>query len=426
MAETTTYQCPNCDGRLSFDAKIGKLACDFCGSAFTTQEVEALYAAKQEQADAKAAAERRSDFATESTGSSSTFNDQAFTSAAAAGGAAAASTISAAAASIVDSVHVKPHVQLTGDPIQDYIAQSKWNSADVENMRAYNCPACGAQLMVDQVTAVTSCPYCGNNAVVPGQLSDVLRPDYVIPFKLDRNAAIAALKSYYGGKPLLPNSFTANNHIEEVQGVYVPFWLYSGTGDSDVVFEGRNMRTWSDSKNMYTETDHYKLNRSGTMQFARVPVDGSTKMPDAHMDAIEPFDYSELVPFSVAYLPGYLTDRYDLDVQQCDARARSRAEATVDGIMSDTAGGFMEASVRQSHSEITWTDISYALLPVWMLHTKWNGEDYLFAMNGQTGKLIGDLPIDGGKVTKRFLLMFAPLVVVIAAVIIFVFGGFGL
>ena len=125
-------------------------------------------------------------------------------------------------------------------------------------------------------------------------------------------------------------------------------------------------------------------------------------------------------------MPGYLTDRYDLDVQQCDARARSRAEATVDGIMSDTAGGFMEASVRQSHSEITWTDISYALLPVWMLHTKWNGEDYLFAMNGQTGKLIGDLPIDGGKVTKRFLLMFAPLVVVIAAVIIFVFGGFGL
>lgn len=424
MAETTTYQCPNCNGRLSFDASIGKLACEFCGTAFTTKEVEALYAAKQEQADAKAAAERRSDFAVEGAGSGPSTVGQAASSAVAAAGAAAASTISAAAASMVDSTHVKPHVKLTGDPIQDYIAQSKWDSADVESMRAYNCPACGAQLMVDQVTAVTSCPYCGNNAVVPGQLSDVLRPDYVIPFKLDRDAAIAALKSYYGGKPLLPSSFTASNHIQEVQGVYVPFWLYSGTGDSDVVFEGRNTRAWSDSKNMYTETDHYQLNRSGTMQFARVPVDGSTKMPDAHMDAIEPFDYSELVPFSVAYLPGYLTDRYDLDVKQCDSRARSRAEATVDDVMSTTASGFMETSVKHSSSKITWTDISYALLPVWMLHTKWNGKDYLFAMNGQTGKLIGDLPIDNGKATRRFLMMFAPMVAAIAAVIVFAFGGF--
>ena len=128
----------------------------------------------------------------------------------------------------------------------------------------------------------------------------------------------------------------------------------------------------------------------------------------------------------MAYLPGYLTDRYDLDVAQCDARARSRVERTCVDEVQSTAGGYMETNLTYSTADVTWTNISYALLPVWMLHTKWNGQDYLFAMNGQTGKFIGDLPIDSGKVTKRFLMMFVPIMAIIVLIIIFVFGGFEL
>ena len=446
MAEVTNYQCPNCHGRLSFNGESGQLQCEFCGSAFSPAEVEALYGERQAKADDKASAERRAEVAKE-TGKSASASEAevkamnaAYDAAIAQGkspqeaaeiakraGASAAATgtvasVSAAAASTSEATRVTARHASTGDPIQDYLANARWNDADADNMRAYNCPSCGAQLMVDQVTAVTSCPYCGNNTVVPGQLSDVLKPDYVIPFKLDKNAAVAALKSYYNGKKLLPDSFTANNHIEEVQGVYVPFWLYSGTAEGDVVVNGRNVRTWSDKKNMYTETDHYRVYRTGSMQFQRVPVDGSTKMPDAHMDAIEPFDYSELTPFSVAYLPGYLAERYDLDVKECDRRARSRVENTCIDQVASTATGYMETDIASSHATVNWSNVSYALLPVWMLHTKWNGTDYLFAMNGQTGKLIGDLPIDNGKVIKSFIIMFLPLVIIIGLVIFFLFG----
>ena len=448
MAETTTYQCPNCSGKLHFDGSIGKLRCEFCDSEFTPQEVEQLYAAKQEKADAKEAKSRRDEL-TPSGGAGGNLTkeqidamnaaydraisegktpDQAAAEAknaaaamAPAGGAQKPS-MSAAAASVTEATQVKPHHATTGDPIQDYIANSKWSSSETDDLRAFNCPACGAQLLVDQVTAVTSCPYCGNNAVVPGQLSDVLKPDYVIPFKLDKSDAIAALKQYYKGKRYLPNDFTEENHLEEIQGVYVPFWLYSGKATGDVTFNGRNLRTWSDSKNNYVETDHWLLHRVGTMDFQRVPVDGSTRMPDAHMDAIEPFDYSEMVPFSVGYLPGYITDRYDQDVKDCDPRARSRIEATCTDAMQGTANGYMEIDVAEENSTIEWTDISYALLPVWMLHTKWANEDFLFAMNGQTGKLIGDLPIQTGKVYRRFATIFLPLAVVIGAAIFFLFG----
>ena len=308
--------------------------------------------------------------------------------------------------------------------MQAYLENSRWDDSDVENMRAYNCSSCGAQLMVDQVTAVTSCPYCGNNAVLPGQLSDVLKPDYVIPFKLGKEDAVAALKKYYEGKRFLPDTFTSENHLEEIQGVYVPFWLYSGTADSDVTFNGEIVTSWSDSEYMYTQTDYYKLQRAGTMDFTRIPVDGSTRMPDTHMDAIEPFDYSELVDFSVAYLPGYVTDRYDRDVVECDPRARTRVEATCTSTLEDTVQGYTGVSVESASIDTKWGNVSYALLPVWMLHTKWDGKDYLFAMNGQTGKLIGDLPIDNGKVTVRFLTLFIPILVAIVLVIQFLLGGY--
>ena len=276
--------------------------------------------------------------------------------------------------------------------------------------------------MADQVTAVTSCPYCGNNAVVPGQLSDMLKPDYVIPFKLDKDAAIAALKNYYHGKKFLPKDFDETNHIEEIQGVYVPFWLYSGSGETDVTFNARNVRTWSDSENNYVETDHYKVDRSGSMQFYRVPVDGSTKMPDAHMDAIEPFDYSEMVPFSMGYLPGYLTDRYDRDVKACENRANRRVEATCVDVMRDTVSGYMEVDVDSASATLALDDVAYALLPVWMLHTRWNDEDYLFAMNGQTGRLVGDLPVYGTKVMIWSIGLFLPMAVILFLVVYFTMG----
>ena len=390
MAETTTYQCPNCNGRLRFDGDAGKLKCEFCESEFTPEEVERIYAERQQASDdaAKREQERQGETAEE-----------------------------------VEARVAAAPIQ-GEDPIDTYLRNAHWDNLDQENLRSFNCSSCGAQLLVDQVTAVTSCPYCGNNAVVPGQLSDMLKPDFVIPFKLDKDAAVAALKNYYGGKKFLPKDFADANHIEEVQGVYVPFWLYSGSGSADVTFNARNIRTWSDRDNTYVETDHYLVDRSGTMNFRLVPVDGSTKMPDAHMDAIEPFDYSELVPFSVGYLPGYLTDRYDQGVKTCEQRASNRVENTCVDTMRDTVTGYMEVDVKSSHATLNLDNVAYALLPVWMLHTRWDGEDYLFAMNGQTGRLVGDLPINNGKVVLWSFALFLPMAIV-AFIAVYFLMGFG-
>ena len=138
-----------------------------------------------------------------------------------------------------------------------------------------------------------------------GKLSGKLKPEYILPFKLDKKAAIAQLTRYYKGKAFLPKAFKSQNHIAEIQGVYVPFWLYDAKADARGRYEGQNSESHREGDYMVTTTQHYDVRREGSAAFTKVPVDGSSKMPNTHMDAIEPFDYGDLKPFSTAY-PGLL------------------------------------------------------------------------------------------------------------------------
>ena len=232
--QVTNYKCPACTGPLRFDSATGKLQCDFCGSSYEVAEIEKLYAEK----DAQAAGAFR-----------------------------------------------QAEEQAAADGEWASVSGSDWG-ADAEKLRVYSCPSCGAELICDETTSATSCPYCGNNTIVPGQFSGALKPDYVLPFKLDKAAAVAALKKHYGGKKLLPKAFSNENHIEEVKGVYVPFWLYDGSAEVDVRCHGTKVSGYSTARENVTVTNHYDVRRAGTVRFERVPVDASSKMPDDHMDAL--------------------------------------------------------------------------------------------------------------------------------------------
>lgn len=283
-----------------------------------------------------------------------------------------------------------------------------WGS-EAENMRAYSCPSCGAELICDATTAATSCPYCGNPTVVPSQFAGTLKPDYIIPFHLGKDAAVNALKQHCKGKPLLPRRFSEQSHLEEVQGVYVPFWLYDGEGDVDATFEMTRSTEYREGKFLVTETQHFRAERSGRVGFEHVPVDASKKMADEYMDSIEPYDYSDLIPFSTAYLPGYLADRYDVSANESAERAERRCRQSCLDAAASTVVGYESCTPLSADVHLKFGRARYALMPVWMLHTKWNGKDYQFSMNGQTGKFIGDLPVSMGKFWAWFAGIFVPL-----------------
>ncbi len=371
--QVTNYQCPACTGPLQFDAATGKLACQYCGTAYAAEEIEALYAEKDEKAaEAKADADAK-----------------------------------------------REKAKAAGSDAWDMSGLSSDWGTDANGMRVYNCPSCCAELICDETTAVTSCPYCGNPSVVPGQFSGTLKPDFVIPFKVKKEAAIAALKEHYKGRPFLPNAFKNENHIEEIKGVYVPFWLFDGEAECEAVYDCGRTHTYRSGDYDVTHTDHFEVLREGTVSFKRIPVDGSTKMPDDYMDSIEPFDYNDLKPFSTGYMPGYMADKYDVSAEECSKRADQRAMNTSEQCLRGSVVNYSSVLTRHKNIQLYRGEVKYALLPVWLLSTKWNGQNWLFAMNGQTGKFVGKLPVDKKKKWGIFAAVYAAAAAVTAGIILF-------
>lgn len=368
-SQVTNYQCPSCTGPLHFVGESGKLECEYCGGTFDVAEIEALYEQKEQKAkEAFAAAEQKA---------------------------------------------------ANGEDTWDVSELSRDWGEDGAKMKVYNCPSCGAELICDETTAATSCPYCDNPSIVPGQLSGALKPDYIIPFKLNKNAAKEALKNFYKGKKLLPKAFSDENHIEEIKGIYVPFWMFDGKADADVEFAATRTHSFTDGKYRVTETSHFLVRRSGTVPFEKIPADASTKMPDNYMDAIEPFDYSELKEFSTAYLPGYLADKYDVSAAMSSARADERAANSAVASMRASISGY-ETCIEQSRNiRLHRGHVKYALMPVYILDTKWGGKDYLFAMNGQTGKVVGNLPVSWAKYWAWFAGISIPTAIIVGTICMF-------
>ena len=201
--------------------------------------------------------------------------------------------------------------------------------------------------------------------------------------------------------------------FQEIQGVYVPFWLCDCKVDGSASYSATNSRTWKSGDYEITETDYYQVERGGRVGFERIPVDASSKMPDTHMDAIEPYDYNELKAFSTAYLPGFLADKYDVSQQDCLPRIETRAQNSMAAELRKSVQGYGSVTVQHQSFRFNSCGTKYALMPVWMLSTKWNGKNFLFAMNGQTGKLIGDLPVDKGKYFAWFAGIAVPLMALI-------------
>lgn len=361
--QLSNYKCPNCGGPLRFDPAEQKLKCDYCDSLFTQEEVEQFYRKDEVNAAAQ------------------------------------------------------------GTDQQWETEAGEWSEAEAQHMRAYSCPSCGASLIADENTAVTVCPYCNNPTVVAGQFV-TKKPQFVLPFQLDKDKAVQILTEFYRGKPLLPHEFKSKNHIEEVKGVYVPFWLYNGVMDANMTFSAQRVQQFTRGDQIITETSHYVLERRGTVTFSGVPADASSKMPDEYMDAIEPFDYSMLKDFDTMYMAGYMADSYDVDAEEDRKRSEARMKASAIKAISATVSGY--TSVNPTSTVISRIDgaAAYAFLPVWLLSTRWGGQNYLFAVNGQTGKIVGNMPTDKALMISWWLRILFAFFLISGIALYFIGGGF--
>ena len=284
---------------------------------------------------------------------------------------------------------------------ENYQPRSYEDTSEI-NLANYNCPSCGAQITGDDTLGSTVCPYCGQSTIVKGQFEGTLRPDYIIPFKVDKKAAMTAFEADFKNAPFLPDEFKSKKKIEEMAGVYVPFWMFDCDCDAYITYNAQRVTRWSDSNYNYTKTDYFKLFRAGSVGFANIPVDGSKKADDAYMEAVEPYNYEDAVDFNGAYLSGYLADKYDVSAEESIERANERVKNSTIAAFNDTTGMFQMVTPDESRVSFSNGKIRYSLLPVWMLNIKYLDKMYQFMVNGQTGKVVGEYPVDKSKKWKYF------------------------
>lgn len=284
----------------------------------------------------------------------------------------------------------------------------------------YKCNSCGAEIICDHNTAASFCYYCHNPVTLQGRLSGSYRPDRLIPFKLNRDLAISAFKNYCSKKWFLPSGFRSESQLEKITGLYVPFWLADCDVDAKLVAEGRIVSRYETPHEIVEHIRIFDLERAARMQYLGVPADASQKLEDRLMDAIEPFDYSELIDFDMKYLSGFYCDKYDVSKEDVLPRIKNRISKDAEHMLLSSISGYSSVTAKRSELNVLSTKWHYMLLPVWFMTYKHNGKTYSYALNGQTGKIAGKYPVSVPKAAAFTLAVCAAVALLFIGVGVFI------
>ena len=387
-------KCPSCGAPINFDVPSGKMKCSFCGASFTVEEVNQFNGISQANAELDAAHAQQA--GTSGAGGSG-----------AAGGAGAAAT---------------PETQISTAPAE---GQPGWveppptylDEATGQKMAQFQCNSCGGEIIGSPDMVSARCPWCNNNFVATGQLTSTRVPDRMIPFAMTKEQALEAFKANMKGLKLIPREFKQVS-VDDIQGVYVPYWLYDATVAGEGNFSCENLRTWTDSEYEYTQHQEYQVYRSANVAFLDVPVAGTTKVTDKLTESIEPFDYTKSVAFSPAYLTGFMTNKYDVDAQDANPRALERMKDSTEEVLRNSISGYDTVSTINTSIQPAFGELEYVFLPMWLMNVDFQGKNYNYAMNGQTGKFVGTFPVSERKYWGGLIGIAIPIAIIFGAIFI--------
>lgn len=330
-----TFTCPNCGASLVFDPKSQNVKCSHCGTEFKTEDLNKF----------------------------------------------------------------KESLDKTEQKEINWDEQSKnFTKSEAEKLKVYYCQNCGGNLVTDENTSSTVCPYCGSPVILKERLSGDLKPDYVLPFKQDKSVILDTYYKYVKKHLFVKSDFLNKNELDaKFQGIYVPYWLFTTDTEGSANFRAEIVTSWSDSDYVYTKTSHYALYRAGQISYDHLPHDASSRMPDALMESVEPFYFKNAKPFSAEYLSGHAADRYDVPVKDVEQHVNERMRNTLVDFFRRSTIGYTHVTCTSSSITLIDPKVEYALYPVWIFNSLYKGKKYTFGMNGDTGKMTGNLPLSIGK-----------------------------
>ena len=303
--------------------------------------------------------------------------------------------------------------------------KAKENEEFRSEILEYYCSSCGAEVIADKNTAADFCYYCHNPIVLADKVSGEFKPTKIIPFKFDKNEAKKTFFRFAKKKWFVPKAYFSEDNMDKISGVYYPFWVTDADTDSEMHGIGKNVRTWRAGDYRYTETTTYAVYRRGELHFEDITSSAISTEDKAMLEGILPYPVEDYQDFSMPYLQGYVAKKRDVDRSNLYGEVKSRMNSYARTLLERTTHydalsvDNVDVSVLSSHWE-------YSLMPIWILtykkkHKRTPKKDrtYVYAMNGSTGKVYGELPVSIPKLILASLGAFLG-----AGVLAFLFGFF--
>lgn len=349
-----TNKCPNCGAEITFDPLSQSGKCEFCESEFSVKEIEEINKNNNEH-----------------------INEENL----------------------------------------DREYNSEWSTIG-ERTSLYSCPRCGAEIISDKNTVATFCCYCHGPVVLNDNISGEFKPSKVIPFKINKEMAIENFIKWSRGKWFLPKEFSSHKQLEKITGLYIPFWVVNSNVTGQMSARAKRITSWTSGDYRYTKTDIYNVYREIILDFKDVPHNATSKIDDKVIESIQPYNSIDFKEFSIAYLPGFFSEKYDKGKNEILPIIEGKIKSGTNDVLRSTINGYTTVDIVGSSSKFNKTSCEYALMPIWMLTYSVNNTNYIFAMNGQTGKVFGVLPVSKGKIAILFASIF-----IIVFLLVYIIGG---
>lgn len=271
--------------------------------------------------------------------------------------------------------------------------EEKYDHADMSV-----CPDCGGPLKVGEHTSALMCEYCNNYIVLDERVENDYLPNRMIPFKLGKEKVKELMRNKFKRILFTPTDFLSEVRLNGMKGTYVPFWMFDYDTDCQLSAQGVKVRVWVAGNTEYTEKSYYNVQRELDIDYQDIPVDASIEMPDTIMDLMEPYDYSGLIPFTKKCMSGFDGEKYNMEAGVVECRAREKMESSAYQILRSSVSGYTQLLNERKDVRIRKADRKYDLLPVWKYDYTYKDVKYPFYINGQTGKIVGKVPISVTKV----------------------------
>lgn len=391
--DVLTHKCPNCGGPLTFDPKDQKFHCEYCLNIYTEEEVSQY---EQKQKEARMAGE-------ESKEEPSSPEDFTFT----------------AQEQLTNMSEAERKAFDEAGGFSDTADEAAGNTV---SMDLFLCPNCGAEIVTDATTAATYCYYCHNPVVLSGRLSGEFLPNKVLPFAVEKEEVINRFLAWTKKKWFVPKAFFNKDQIDKLTGVYFPYWATDAEVDGTMQANGTVIRIWRIGDIEYTETKQFAVSRAGKLSFKELVKNALSKNTQQKMvEGVQPFPLDKAIDFKSQYLAGFQAEKRDIEYEAIKSQIQSELKDYSEKLLKDTANGYTTLTGVRTSASITNEVNNYVLLPVWLVTYRSNDSSkkvYYYAMNGQTGKVSGVLPISQKKLGLTALGIFAGLA------ILFLIGGY--